>query len=110
VADPAEYLGALHHFDEPLSISSNLFHNVRTVTSQIRIKSPGADSSGNERWSRMIRYPYGLVVRGVMKYQIIPFIYPSQSLAVCHVARVDPTTGAVTINPDKSFCNEVHQM
>lgn len=50
--DPAEYLGGLTHFDEPLSIPSNRFpnHNSMEAISQIRIKSPGADTSGNERW------------------------------------------------------------
>jgi hypothetical protein len=49
--DPAEYLGGLIHFDEPLSIPSNVFNKGRTeAISQIRIKSPGADASGNERW------------------------------------------------------------
>ncbi|KAI8077595.1 hypothetical protein BDF21DRAFT_400031 [Thamnidium elegans] len=67
---PAEYLGTLVRLDEPLSIQSNVFDkSSKEVISQIRIKSPGADISGNERWSRMIRYPYGLVVRGVLKYR-----------------------------------------
>jgi hypothetical protein len=49
--DPAEYLGNLIHFDEPLSIPSSLFNKGRIeAISQIRIKSPGADASGNERW------------------------------------------------------------
>lgn len=49
--DPAEYLGSLVHFDEPLSIQSSLFNEAPTeAISQIRIKSPGADTSGNERW------------------------------------------------------------
>jgi hypothetical protein len=49
--DPAEYLGGLVHFDEPLSIKSSIFNQglIETI-SQIRIKSPGADTSGNERW------------------------------------------------------------
>ncbi|KAF1802525.1 hypothetical protein FB192DRAFT_1378493 [Mucor lusitanicus] len=106
--DPAEYLGGLTHFDEPLSIPSNRFHSDTTLeaVSQIRIKSPGADTAGNERWSRMIRYPYGLVVRGVLKYKPIPFLlgtYP-QSVAICNVTQVDPTTGAVSASPDKTIC------
>lgn len=50
-ADPAEYLGRFDHFDEPLSFPSSLY-NTKSVTakSQIRIKSPGADKNGNERW------------------------------------------------------------
>lgn len=54
----------------------------------------------------MIRYRYGLVVRGVLKYKTVPYlfgIYP-QSEAICNVTSVDPTTGAVSSDPDKSFC------
>ncbi|KAI9474125.1 MAG: hypothetical protein EXX96DRAFT_652831 [Benjaminiella poitrasii] len=105
--DPAEYLGGLTHFDEPLSIQSNLFNDgpIEAIT-QVRIKSPGADTSGNERWSRMIRYPYGLVVRGVLKYKPVPFLlgtYP-QSAAICNVTQVDPTTGIITNDPNKTIC------
>jgi hypothetical protein len=46
-ADPAEYLGGFYHFDEPLSFPHT---NTTDAVSQIRIKSPGADKSGNERW------------------------------------------------------------
>ncbi|KAI8979281.1 vacuolar segregation subunit 7-domain-containing protein [Mycotypha africana] len=107
--DPAEYLGGLDHFDEPLSILSNhFFPPPEEAITQIRIKSPGADTSGNERWSRMIRYPYGLVVRGVLKYKPIPpFIigtYP-QSVAICNVSQVDPTSGIVSTDPDKTICS-----
>lgn len=105
--DPAEYLGNLLHFDEPLSLPSSLFnYGPIEAISQIRIKSPGADASGNERWSRMIRYPYGLVVRGVLKYKPAPFDMGMylQSAAVCSVSRVDPTTGAVSIDPDRTIC------
>ncbi|KAI9315697.1 hypothetical protein BX666DRAFT_1816463, partial [Dichotomocladium elegans] len=96
-ADPAEYLGSFYHFDEPLSFPSTFMTGTPTrAISQIRIKSPGADKSGSERWSRMIRYPYGLVTRGILKYNTIPYfaIYP-QSTAICDVAHVDPTTGTV---------------
>lgn len=49
--DPAEYLGGFYHFDEPLLFRSSLYTKESvTATSQIRIKSPGADKSGNERW------------------------------------------------------------
>lgn len=124
--DPAEYLGGFYHFDEPLSFPSSLISkNPVTAISQIRIKSPGADKSGNERWyllldmrfilminglymtyrSRIIRYPYGLVVRGVFKYRPLAFLSPyPQSIAICDVVRVDPTTDKVSEDPDQGFC------
>ncbi|KAF7728662.1 hypothetical protein EC973_005699 [Apophysomyces ossiformis] len=49
--DPAEYLGSFYHFDESLSYPSSHLTKLPTdAISQIRIKSPGADASGNERW------------------------------------------------------------
>ncbi|KAI7872679.1 hypothetical protein BDF14DRAFT_1953763 [Spinellus fusiger] len=105
-ADPAEYLGSFYRFDEPLSIPSTYFSKRNTVSiSQIRIKSPGADKSGSERWSRIIRYSYGLVARGVFRYHPIPF--PGtylQSIAICDVVQVDPMTGSVSEDPDQSYC------
>ncbi|KAG0168303.1 hypothetical protein DFQ30_004950 [Apophysomyces sp. BC1015] len=90
--DPAEYLGSFYHFDEALSYpSSHLTKHSTNAISQIRVKSPGADASGNERWSRIIRYPYGLVARGVLKYYPFPFA-------------TDPTTGNVSEVPDESYC------
>ncbi|KAI8146346.1 hypothetical protein BJV82DRAFT_643471 [Fennellomyces sp. T-0311] len=102
-----EYLGSFYHFDEPLSFPSTFIINrPAKAISQIRIKNPGGDKAGSERWSRMIRYPYGLVTRGVLKYNPISFaaIYP-QSAAICDVARVDPTTGTVSgEEPDQGYC------
>lgn len=49
--DPAEYLGSFYHFDEPLSFPSSLLSQTPVeASSQIRIKSPGVDNSGNEKW------------------------------------------------------------
>ncbi|KAI7868128.1 hypothetical protein BDF14DRAFT_1796637 [Spinellus fusiger] len=104
--DPAEYLGSCYRFDEPLCFSSDQFKSVSTeAISQVRIKSPGADKSGNERWSRMIRYRYGLVARGVLKYRLLPLSWAySQSMAICDVTSVDPTTGKVFQDPDQGYC------
>ncbi|KAI9306759.1 hypothetical protein BJ944DRAFT_159312 [Cunninghamella echinulata] len=105
-ADPAEYLGSFSHFDEPLALYSSLLSSQpSTAISQIRIKSPGDDQGGNERWSRIIRYKYGLLARGVLTYY--PLNFPgvhSQTVAICHVAEVDPTTGSVS-NADQSYCS-----
>jgi hypothetical protein len=55
--------------------------------------------------SRIIRYPYGLVVRGVLKYRPLSFLSPyPQSIAICDVVRVDPTTDKVSEDPDQGFC------
>ncbi|KAG2219897.1 hypothetical protein INT45_008534 [Circinella minor] len=105
--DPVpEYLGNFYHFDEPLSFPSTfIINNPAKAISQIRIKNPGADKTGSERW--MIRYPYGLVTRGVLKYNPISSvpIYP-QSAVICFVARVDPTSGAISEDPDQGYCSK----
>lgn len=55
VADPAEFLGSIYHFDEPLVFQpAGLFEpKISISTSQVQIKQPGNtddDNSGNERW------------------------------------------------------------
>ncbi|KAI8576949.1 hypothetical protein K450DRAFT_254383 [Umbelopsis ramanniana AG] len=113
VADPAEFLGSIYHFDEPLVFQpAGLFESKISIsTSQVQIKQPGNsedDNSGNERWSRLIRYPYELTVRGVLKYRIFPFFSVSRvhTARVCNVSSVDPATGKVTDAPpiDKAIC------
>ncbi|KAG1449316.1 hypothetical protein G6F46_000860 [Rhizopus delemar] len=116
-ADPAEFLGTIYHLDDPLIYQSGSFFHptVSIATSQIQIKSPGStrnDNSGNERWSLLIRYPYELTVRGVLKYQILP-TFPTLSqlhtVRVCKMARVDPSTGQISDNipiPEKSICDD----
>ena len=53
----------------------------------------------------MIRYPYGLVVRGVLKYRPLGFLSPyPQSIAICDVVRVDPIIGKISKDPDQGFC------
>ncbi|KAI8343203.1 hypothetical protein BC941DRAFT_410697 [Chlamydoabsidia padenii] len=106
-ADPAEYLGSFYHFDEPLAFSSSFLSSQPSqAISQIRIKSPGDDQGGNGRWSRMIRYQYGLLARGVLTYHSLglPGVY-SQTVAICNEAQVDPDTGVVSNNnSNQGYC------
>lgn len=115
-ADPAEFLGTITHLEDPLIYQSGgLFKSVTsTATSQIQIKNPGStkdDHSGNERWSLLIRYPYELTVRGVLKYQILPYL-PTltqlHSVRVCKMSRIDPATGKISdsVPPEKSICDD----
>ncbi|CAO3598775.1 unnamed protein product [Absidia cylindrospora] len=95
--DPAEYLGSFQHFDQPLSFTSSAIlgrHQQANASTQIRIKSPGADANGNQRWSRMIRYPFGLVIRGVLNYRPFPLfsLSPRQSISLCIVTHIDPNS------------------
>lgn len=116
-ADPAEFLGTIYHLEDPLIYQSGGLFNpvVSTATSQIQIRNPGStkdDNSGNERWSLLIRYPYELTVRGVLKYQILPYL-PTltqlHSVRVCKMSRIDPATGKISDDvtiPEKSICDD----
>lgn len=112
-ADPAEFLGTIYFLEDPLIYpSGGLFDSlVTTATSQIQIKNPGStkeDSSGNERWSLLIRYPYELTIRGVLKYQVLPsFLTQPYSVRVCKMSRIDPATSKVSfVIPERSICDD----
>ncbi|RCH86365.1 hypothetical protein CU098_008108, partial [Rhizopus stolonifer] len=111
-----EYLGTLNKLDDPLIFeASPLFYfnsKLSTPASHIQIKNPGEakdDVSGNERWSLLIRYPYELTLRGVLRYQLFPFFHTkTYSARVCKVVHVNPATGAVgeAPLPEQSICDE----
>jgi hypothetical protein len=61
--------------------------------------------------SLLIRYPYEITVRGVLKYQIFPsFIVDSKfySARVCKIVQVDPATGIIkdVPLPERSICDD----
>ncbi|KAI8973668.1 hypothetical protein BDF20DRAFT_664945 [Mycotypha africana] len=129
VANPVEYLGTIDQLDDPFLFKGKpLFQSdplESSATSQIQIKHPGAtphDSSGNERWSLILRYPYELTVRGVVKYQLLPPWFtslffpftssvgwpPIRTVRLCKTSVVDPATGRVSEDwpvPEKSICD-----
>ncbi|KAI8647084.1 hypothetical protein BD408DRAFT_449403 [Parasitella parasitica] len=116
-ADPAEFLGTIYRLEDPLIYQPGALFSpvVSTATSQIQIKNPGStkdDNSGNERWSLLIRYPYELTVRGVLKYQILPYlptIGQLHSVRVCKISRIDPATGKISSDvaiPKQSICDD----
>ncbi|KAI8996880.1 pyridoxamine 5'-phosphate oxidase-domain-containing protein [Pilobolus umbonatus] len=107
-----EYLGTVKLLEDPLLFdASSLFSNRLSVsTSQIQIKSPGStkdDSTGNERWSLIIRYPYELTIRGILKYHLLPWD-KGHSVRVCKDIQVNPLTGKISDipYPDQSICED----
>ncbi|KAI8073215.1 hypothetical protein BC940DRAFT_290816 [Gongronella butleri] len=105
--EPAEFVGSFDHFDEPLVLSSSLLSGlVSSATSQIRIKSPGDDQGGNQRWSSIIRHSYGLLARGVVSYNPVPGLPSSQTVAICNAVTVDPVTSIITTQPDQDYCSK----
>ncbi|KAK4520994.1 uncharacterized protein ATC70_006878 [Mucor velutinosus] len=111
-----EYLATINKLDDPLIFEASplfYFRSKSSVsTSQIQIKNPGetkGDTSGNERWSLLIRYPYELTLRGVLKYQLFPYISSkTYSARVCKIMQVDPATGSIkeVPLPEQSICDE----
>lgn len=133
-----EYIGTVNRLVDPLIFeAAPIFYfqsKTSDATSQIQIKNPGetkGDTSGNERWqvytdkikctfglnimqkknrSLLIRYPYELTVRGVLKYQIFPSVFSSKvfSARICKIVQVDPATGLIkdVPLPEQSICDE----
>lgn len=60
----------------------------------------------------MIRYPYELTIRGVLKYQMTPFpliLSQLHTVRVCKMASVDPSSGQISDNvaiSEKSICDD----
>ncbi|KAI8374190.1 uncharacterized protein BYT42DRAFT_575388 [Radiomyces spectabilis] len=113
-SNPIEFLGTIYRLEEPLIFQAARWLErgpLSYATSQIQIKNPGAihnDYSGNERWSLLIRYPYELTVRGILKYRLFPLLPYMHSVHVCQMSRIDPATGKIsTIAQDKqALCDE----
>ncbi|CAO0800529.1 unnamed protein product [Mucor circinelloides] len=111
-----EYLATINKLEDPLIFEASplfYFRSKSSVsTSQIQIKNPGetkGDVSGNERWSLLIRYPYELTLRGVLKYQLFPYINTkTYSARVCKIMQIDPATGSIkeVPIPEQSICDE----
>ncbi|KAF2746797.1 hypothetical protein M011DRAFT_403600 [Sporormia fimetaria CBS 119925] len=66
-------LGRIFHFDSPLSFDASFF-NRRAIESlgQIHLPKPGnkTEAGGTERWEEVLQYPFDLIVKGVLKYQL----------------------------------------
>lgn len=59
--------------------------------------------------SLLIRYPYELTLRGVLKYQLFPYISSkTYSARVCKIMQIDPATGSIeeVPLPEQSICDE----
>ncbi|ORX90878.1 hypothetical protein K493DRAFT_229431 [Basidiobolus meristosporus CBS 931.73] len=96
---PAEYLGNLDHLDEPIIFSrrNSLGGTVDNVAAQIRLRNPGgiADEAEN-KWYQILRHPYELTIRGVLKYKLF---FKSHAIRVCAIQGIDPTGEGVKYEP-----------
>jgi len=66
-------LGRIFEFDSPLIFeASPLRHHSQSSVGELRLSKPGneTEEGGTERWEQVIKYPFELIVRGVLKYQL----------------------------------------
>lgn len=66
-------LGRILQFDSALSFASSpLKRHRHTSTGEVRLERPGnqTEAGGTERWERVLQYPFELIIRGVLKYEL----------------------------------------
>ncbi|KAI9812611.1 MAG: hypothetical protein M1827_004600 [Pycnora praestabilis] len=66
-------LGRIIEFDSILTFDGSPFrHHLSSSVGEVRLAKPGnkTEQGGTERWERVIQYPFELIVRGVLKYQL----------------------------------------
>ncbi|KAF7190927.1 hypothetical protein HII31_08086 [Pseudocercospora fuligena] len=88
-------LGRIFHFDQALTFeASPIKQHEHVSTGQLRLTKPGnkTESGGSARWEEVIQYPFELIVRGVLKYQL-PISSRVQSAAVGAKVMVHPEEG-----------------
>ncbi|GAB7352247.1 hypothetical protein MBLNU459_g2717t2 [Dothideomycetes sp. NU459] len=88
-------LGRIFSFDAPLTFDgSPLKRHMHYSVGELRLGKPGnkTESGGSERWERVIKYPFELILRGVLKYQL-PISSRPQSAAIAATVLVHPEEG-----------------
>jgi hypothetical protein len=95
-------LGNVSAFFSPLTFDpSPLSYKPTLTTGQIRLARPGNSSAdgGSERWERILKYEFELVVNGVLKYQL-PLSQRIRRVEVVARQRVEPDREGV-VPPDE---------
>ncbi|KAG9840880.1 hypothetical protein KCU68_g8879, partial [Aureobasidium melanogenum] len=66
-------LGRILHFDQALCFEgSPIKRHTHYSLGELRLGYPGnkTESGGTERWERVLQYPFELILRGVLRYQL----------------------------------------
>jgi len=66
-------LGSVFSFYSPLNFDGSPFkHTHSNSTGQLRLAKPGntTETDNSERWQRILKYEYELILRGTLKYQL----------------------------------------
>ncbi|EMC95619.1 hypothetical protein BAUCODRAFT_34376 [Baudoinia panamericana UAMH 10762] len=88
-------LGRILHFDQALSFEgSPVKHHEHFSVGELRLAKPGnkTEAGGSERWENVLKHPFELIVRGVLKYNL-PISMRLQSVSVSGSVLVHPEDG-----------------
>ncbi|KAN0082294.1 Vacuolar segregation subunit 7 domain containing protein [Elaphomyces granulatus] len=85
-------LGRVFTFDSPLIFEPSPWRRTPSNSSgEIRLSRPGnkTEEGGTERWERVLKHPFELIVRGVVKYSL-PLSSSMQSASISSKVQVSP--------------------
>jgi hypothetical protein len=85
-------LGRILHFDTPLNFDGSFLARKRAMSvGEIRLSHPGnkTEVGGTDRWEEVLQYPFELIVRGNIKYQL-PLSTREQKVTVTASYYFDP--------------------
>jgi hypothetical protein len=88
-------LGRILQFDQGLDFEgSPLKRHVHYSVGELRLEQPGnkTETGGSARWEKVLQYPFELIIRGVLKYQL-PISSRVESAAVGASITVHPEDG-----------------
>lgn len=88
-------LGRILHFDQALTFEgSPIKRHLHYSVGELRLMRPGnkTEAGGSARWENVLKYPFELIIRGVLKYQL-PISSRMQSAAVAASILVHPEDG-----------------
>jgi hypothetical protein len=66
-------LGSVFSLDSSLTFDGSPFKHTRSIcTGQLRLAKPGntGEADNSERWQRILKYEYELILKGTLKYQL----------------------------------------
>lgn len=88
-------LGRIFHFDQALTFEGSPIKRHRHYSvGELRLEKPGnkTETGGSARWEKVLQYPFELIIRGVLKYQL-PISSRMQNAAVSASVIVHPEEG-----------------
>ncbi|KAM5435686.1 Vacuolar inheritance and morphology protein [Microsporum canis] len=100
IHDPSEpnpqtmLLGRVFHLDSPLTFTPSPWkHLASNSTAQIRVPKPGnrTEEGGSLRWEKIQQHPFELIVRGVVRYELL----------LSSIVQSAPVSAKVAVLPDK---------